>query len=148
MEKAVTAFLDRFTLDGQDLLAKRAIRAIEGLTGLITNAYNRGDSANWLECRQAVASAILAFAFINVDKDYAFADKVDPRMPAITAGATDLPDRAENAPQLVERAEGVYEALKDVLTPVCTFSGITSVTVLRGDHCRAAMDGLTAVNDN
>jgi hypothetical protein len=148
MNKTIQTFLDRATLAPQDLIAKRAIRAIDGLQGLITNAYNRGDAEGMFECRRGLAGAVSALACVNTEQHYDFAAQVHPDIPAATEffAALDIP--AGEAEGLLADAEEIFDSLKDELTPVCTVHGVTSSAILRGFHCDRALAGVAPVNDN
>ena len=148
MDKAIDAFLTRGSLDPQDLIAKRAIRSFFGLLGLRQNAYDRGDSKGFNECGRGLDCAVNAFACVNTEKRYDFAGKVHPAIEDLTEALLDLHNPAGKAEALLHQAEGVLRSLKDELTPVCTVSGISSVAILRGDHCAAAIAGVVLANDN
>jgi hypothetical protein len=148
LDKAVSAFLNRGSLDCQDLIAKRAIRAIFGLIDLRQNAYDRGSRSGFNECSRGLDCAVTAFACINTEKRYDFAAKVHPSVKDLTEALLDLHKPSQKAEGLLNQAEAALRALKDVLTPVCTVHGINSVAILRGDHCVATMAGIKFANDN
>jgi len=148
MQQAVTAFLNRESEDPRDILAQRALRAFETLKELIANAYNRGHSAGFNDCQQACNSALYAFVAVNTRKSYAFADQVDPAVAPLTAHMQDMPAVDEAAAALLEQADAIIGHYKDELTPVCTMSGVTSVRILRGDHCLGLIADLTPANSN
>lgn len=147
MQQAVTAFLTGSDNDARDLLAKRAIRAKNGLEEMIRNAFDRGNSTAFAECQYARTCAVYAFTSVNTAKHYPFAADVDEQVPALTAAAHDLQSVEEAAEALLQQAEFVLNSYKDVLTAVCTVHGLRSVRILRGDHCLAAVEDMTPAND-
>jgi hypothetical protein len=148
MDKAIIAFLDRGSLDAQDLIAKRSIRALVKLSALRQNAYDRGLGIAHHHCTRALDGVIFIFAGINTAKNYSFADKVHPHIADMTRALDHLANPAEDAEEVLDQARAVIEAYEDVLTPVCTIHGISSVAILRGDHAEAAMAGVHIANDH
>jgi len=148
MQQVVTAFLNRETEDPRDILAQRAIRAFEQLKELIANAYNRGHTFGFNDCQQACNQALYAFVAVNTRKRYTFADQVDTAVAPLTAHMQGMTSVDEAAAALLEQAEAIIGHYKDELTPVCTISGVTSVQILRGDHCLAHIADLKPANTN
>jgi hypothetical protein len=148
MDKEIEAFLKRGSLDPHDLIAKRAIRTFFGLLDLRQNAYDRGDSAGFNECSRGLKCAVKALSCVNTAKHYHFAGKVHPCIESLTKALQHLHDPVEKAAGLLDQAEAAFLSLKDELTPVCTVRGISSVAILRGDFCTAAMADVIVANDN
>ena len=144
---ALNAFLENEPADAQDRIAQRSVLALIRLAGLTTNAYDRGDGEGFNACNQGQQSALLAFAFINTTKRYHFASQLHPLMDPQTDALVGGPDPLEAAQELLAEAEETYDSLKSVLTPVCKIHGCSSVVILRGDHARAAFEGVHVAND-
>jgi hypothetical protein len=148
MDKEIEVFIKKGSFDPHDRIAKRAIHTMSGLLGLRQNAYDRGDSAGFIECSLGLKCAVRAFGCVNTAKHYPFAAKVHPCIESLTKVLQGLHDPVEKAAGLLDQAEATLLSLKDELTPVCTVRGISSVAILRGDFCTAAMADVIVANDN
>lgn len=146
MHKTLKAFLDATNLDETDKLAQRALVAFRkcgGPTGLIANAYNRGDGEAYAEVSRAHYEASAAFVLINQHKDYPFAAEL---IAGMAVQAVNAQEPAAAAAYLIGLAENTIEAYANRCTPVCTITGIDSVRILRGEHAVEAMRGVVVAN--
>ncbi len=146
MHKTLKDFVGAAHVDETDKLAQRALNAFGkcgGPTGLIANAYNRGDAEAYNEVSRAHYEASLAFVLINQEKAYPFAQEVLAGM-VVQSVESDQPAAA--AAFLVGSAETAIETYANRCAPVCMVSGIDSVRILRGAHAVEAMRGIIVAN--
>lgn len=147
---ALTAFLTREHTDHLDQLGQRAVTALNNLKTLYQMADDRGNFIAMQDCAQSINMALEAFACVNASKGYAFADLIHADMAAFTRTlqqALHAEQLSENAATLVAYLNAIEQRLEPTLPAVCTVRGITSVRILRGDHCLAFKD-MKAINDN
>lgn len=146
MQQSLLAFAEGTHSDPADALAQRAVLAMLKLRGLVGNAYQRGDGEGYIACNQAVRIAVAGFAVVNRAKCYPFAGEIGELQDIRLTGIID--DTIDAATPLVEDAEVAFDFYRERCAPTYGIFGVTSVAILRGDHCRAATAGMVALNDN
>ncbi|MGD9681932.1 MAG: hypothetical protein AB7W16_12175 [Candidatus Obscuribacterales bacterium] len=146
MQQSLLAFAEGKHSDPADALAQRAVLAMLKLRGLVGNAYQRGDGEGYVACNQAVRLAVAGFAVVNQAKHYPFAGEIGELQDIRLTGIID--DTIGAAAPLVEDAEVAFDLYRERCAPTYGIFGVTSVTILRGDHCRAATAEMVALNDN
>lgn len=150
MDQTVQAFLDKPSLDANDIQAKRAIIAFAKLERLAQNFADCGRTVLLHNASNGANAALHGFACINACKSYPFADKVSSIVPDLTDLVKDIQgaDYALLAEDPIDFAEAVELAYREYYSPVATIAGVDSARILRGDHALAAMVGMHIANDH
>lgn len=153
MHKTLKAFLEGTHDNAADQIAQRALllhAALSGPTGLLANAYQRGDAEAHTYVSHAHYQASAAFVVVNAAKQYPFAAEVLEQMPEfqIVGDVGSEMQVVLSAAHLLRDAEAIAEAFAERCAPTCSVSGITSVRILRGFHAQQAAQGLVAANYN
>lgn len=158
MNPAIKSFLARDNFDDCERLAMRSIHALHELRRLSHNFAVNGRSAFYANCQEAIRASIYAFCCLNTVKRFTFANQVDGQVAEFTAfvaeslsaGGGKLSDHTVCAvvEDALQFAEGMVETHKPLYRPVALVSGISSVLILRGDHCTMAARDLKPANSN
>ncbi len=146
MHKTLKDFVGATHVDEIDKLAQRALKALGqcgGPSGLIANAYNRGDEEAYTEVSRAHYEASIAFVLINKHKAYPFAEEVLAGL-AVQDVQTSMAGAA--AAFYTGSAEAIVEAFAERCRPVCQIVGDVGVVILRGAHAAAAMKDVVPAN--
>lgn len=154
-QKLISDFLARAPKDEAEKMAQTAIIINRELSDLARKLDALGELTALRDVQVARQSALVAFALINVDKRYGFAQAVSQTVDieATTAQAEEMPDRPNKAAGLLNTAAFYLQALSDFAAaqqtgPLVIISGIAFPRILRGDHARAAAANLVAHNQN
>jgi hypothetical protein len=153
MHKTLKAFLEGTHEDAADQIAQRALllhAALSGPTGMIANAYQRGDAEAHQYASHAHYQASAAFVVVNAAKQYPFAAEVLERMPEfqIVGDVGSQMQVVLTAAHCLETAESIAAAFEDRCAPTYGISGCNSVRILRGFHAAQAAQGLVPANLN
>lgn len=162
MNQAVQNFLAKNSNDVGEKLAQRAVKALHELRRLAENFADNGRTEFYGNAMEGIKASLYGFCCLNTVKRYTFADQVDEAVHDFTAfvketlaagqgsqnGTIDESSICALAEDAVQFAEGMVESHKPLYRPVAKVSGVTSVTILRGDFCRMAVAGLNPANQN
>lgn len=153
MHKTLKAFLEGTHEDAADQIAQRALllhAALSGPTGLLANAYQRGDAEAHTYVSHAHYNASAAFVVVNAAKQYPFAAEVLEQMPEfqIVGDVGSEMQVVLSAAHFLAEAEGIVELFADRCAPTYSIAGCKSVRILRGFHAAQAAQGLVAANLN
>jgi len=153
MHKTLKAFLEGTHEDAADQVAQRALllhASLSGPTGMLANAYQRGDAEAYTYAGHAHYQASAAFVVVNKAKGYPFAAEVLEQMPEfqIVGDVADPTQVVLAAAHFLEQAESIAAAYAERCAPTYSIAGCKSVRILRGFHAAHAAQGLTPANLN
>ena len=154
MNDVIKSFVAKRTSDPDELLAQRAIKCVQELRRLAQNFATRGKSALLAGAVEGIKAALYGFCCINANKQFFFANQVDNDAAAFTefvkSHVRDLNEQSARllAQDAIDFAEGIVATHRPCYQPVATVSGVSSVLILRGDHCLTALANLDVANNN